>query len=92
MPEVEIYTTAVCPYCIAAKRLLKEQGVEFTEHGLDFKPGERRELSEKLDGWRTVPMVFVDGRFIGGYTELREFAAHGGLENALSENRPSTPG
>lgn len=65
-----VYTTTVCPYCQSAKRLLTEKNVSFEEIGLDDKPDLRMELSEKFGGWRTVPMIVLDGEFIGGYTEL----------------------
>ena len=90
MPDVKIYTTSVCPYCVAAKRLLQDQGIGFEEIRLDFDPGTRRRLSEQLNGWRTVPMVFVRDDFVGGFTELRELASQGGLEG-LSGTDPSTP-
>ena len=65
-----IYTTSVCHYCQSAKRLLTEKNIDFEEVGLDDKPDLRMELSEKFKGWRTVPMIVLDGEFIGGYTEL----------------------
>lgn len=65
-----VYTTTICPYCQSAKRLLTEKNVSFEEIGLDDKPDLRMELSEKFGGWRTVPMIVLDGEFIGGYTEL----------------------
>jgi glutaredoxin 3 len=91
MSDVKIYTTSVCPYCLAAKRLLHEQGVVFEEIRLDFDPQERRRLSEQLNGWRTVPMVFIGDDFVGGFTELRELASRGGLDD-LSGIDPSMPG
>lgn len=65
-----IYTTQVCPYCQAAKRLLQDKGIAFEEITLDDKLDLRMELSEKFNGWRTVPMIVLNGKFIGGYTEL----------------------
>ena len=65
-----IYTSSVCPYCQSAKRLLTEKNIDFEEVGLDDKPDLRMELSEKFKGWRTVPMIVLDGEFIGGYTDL----------------------
>lgn len=70
MHNTTIYTTSVCPYCQSAKRLLTEKGVSFEEIGLDAKPELRTELSEKFGGWRTVPMIVLEGEFIGGYSEL----------------------
>ena len=65
-----VYTTNVCPYCQSAKRLLTEKNISFEEVGLDDKPDLRMELSEKFGGWRTVPMIVLDGEFIGGYDDL----------------------
>lgn len=65
-----IYTTQTCPYCQSAKQLLQDKGIVFAEIALDDKPDLRVELSEKFNGWRTVPMIILDGEFIGGYTEL----------------------
>ena len=65
-----VYTTQVCPYCQSAKRLLQDKGIAFEEIALDDKPDLRMELSQKFNGWRTVPMIVLNGEFIGGYTEL----------------------
>jgi glutaredoxin 3 len=90
MSDVKIYTTSVCPYCLAAKRLLQDRGVGYEEIRLDFDPDARRRLSQQLNGWRTVPMVFVREDFVGGFTELRDLALRGGLDD-LSGSGPSTP-
>ncbi len=65
-----VYTTSVCPYCQSAKRLLTEKNISFKEIALDAQPDLRTELSDKFGGWRTVPMIVLNGEFIGGYTEL----------------------
>ena len=83
MNPVTIYTTALCPYCHAASRLLSGLGVEFEEIRLDGRPEERARLSEENGGWRTVPMIFVGDRFIGGFTELRELHRSGELRELL---------
>jgi glutaredoxin 3 len=64
-----LYTTRICPYCVAAKRLLGRVGVAFEEVDLSMNHGLRAELSDAT-GWRTVPMIFVEGRFVGGYDDL----------------------
>lgn len=61
-----------CPYCEQAKALLKQQGIEFEER----KIGDgytREDLLESVPTARTVPQIFLDGKLIGGYTELREY-------------------
>ena len=65
MAKVEIYTTMMCPYCHAAKRLLKQKGVDFIEFDATFKPEARREMTERAAGNYTVPQIFVDGVHIG---------------------------
>jgi glutaredoxin 3 len=70
LAKVEIYTTGFCPYCIRAKSLLKQKGVAFEE--IDASDPEVRELMiERAGGRRTVPEIFINGRIIGGYDELK---------------------
>jgi len=58
MPKVEIYTTPWCPYCHAAKSLLQEKGVDYTE--VDVSDGDiRAAMIEKAHGRRTVPQIFI---------------------------------
>jgi len=82
MREVKIYTTEVCPYCVQAKRLLTQLKVHYEEISLEDKPDLRRKLSEENNGYRTVPMIFIDGKFIGGYTELAALHKQGKLIEA----------
>lgn len=79
MRGVTVYTTAICPYCFAAKRLLGSLDIAFEEISLDGRPEERLALSEQHGGWRTVPMIFVGERLIGGYNELKKLARSGEL-------------
>ncbi len=83
MTKVTIYTTSVCPYCHAAKRLLHSEGIAFQEIPLDDEIELRRRLARKHAGWRTVPMVFIGERFVGGFSELRELHTRGGLRPLL---------
>lgn len=69
--DVIVYTTDVCPYCQQAKRLLTERQIPFKEVSLVGNDELRTKLSEENGGWRTVPMIFADGKFIGGYDDLR---------------------
>jgi glutaredoxin 3 len=82
MREVKIYTTEVCPYCVQAKRLLTQLKVPYEEISLEDKPELRRKLSKENNGYRTVPMIFIDGKFIGGYTELAALHKQGKLIEA----------
>ncbi len=79
MREVKIYTTHICPYCVQAKRLLTQLKLPYEEIGLDDKPELRQKLSQENRGYRTVPMIFIDDQFIGGYTELLALQKQGKL-------------
>lgn len=79
MRDVKVYTTSYCGYCGAAKKLLQQVGLPFEEIGLDDKPELRRKLSEENGHYRTVPMIFIDGKFIGGYTDLQALHRQGML-------------
>lgn len=72
MSKAIVYTTIYCSYCQAAKQLLTDHDIEFEEIALDDKPELRTKISEANGGWRTVPMIFIDDKFIGGYQELRK--------------------
>lgn len=69
---VRIYTRPWCSYCVAAMRLFDSVAVAYEEIHLDQHPGLRERLAERTDGWRTVPMIFIGERFIGGYTDAIE--------------------
>lgn len=79
MKEVKVYTGAFCSYCNATKKLLQTAGVAFEEIGLDDQPELRRKLSEENGHYRTVPMIFIDGTFIGGFTDLQTLHKNGQL-------------
>lgn len=70
MAQAEIYTSAICPYCVAAKNFLKNRGVEYSEVRVDREPGKREEMLARSAGLRTVPQIFVNGVHVGGYDEL----------------------
>ena len=83
MAEVTIYTTVYCPYCTAARALLEDKGVTFTEIDVTGKPAERRSLVERTGGRTTVPQIFIDAAPIGGYDELAELDREGRLDAML---------
>ncbi len=85
MAEVVIYATKMCPYCHAAKRLLREKGVAFTEIDVTFDPAGRREMTQKAGGRHTVPQIFIGGRHIGGYDDMAALDAAGKLDPLLTE-------
>ena len=69
MARILMYSTTWCGYCVRAKVLLEERGLEFEEIAMDDDPAFRQKLLE-LTGRLTVPQIFIDGEPIGGYTEL----------------------
>ena len=79
MQVVKMYTTAVCPYCIRAKQLLKARGVaEIEEVRIDLLPAER-ELMMSSTGRRTVPQIFIGSTHVGGCDDLVALDSRGGL-------------
>jgi glutaredoxin 3 len=78
-----MYTTEWCGYCVRAKALLDSKGIEYDEIRLDNDPQFRQKLLELTDGW-TVPQILIDGRPIGGYTELWRLDKSGSLDEQLA--------
>ena len=79
MPHVKMYTTAVCPYCVRAKQLLKARGVEHIEEvRIDQLPQERDRMMA-LTGRRTVPQIFIGDKHVGGCDDLMALDSQGGL-------------
>lgn len=70
MNRVEIYTTAVCPYCVSAKQFLKHKGLVYEEVRVDLDPARREEMLVRSAGRRTVPQIFVNGAHVGGFDDL----------------------
>jgi glutaredoxin 3 len=79
MQAVKMYTTAVCPYCIRAKQLLKAKGVEQIEEiRIDLDPAQRDHMMQ-ITSRRTVPQIFVGDTHVGGCDDLMALDAKGGL-------------
>ncbi len=79
-----MYTSAVCPYCINAERLLVSKGVtEINKVRIDLQPERREEMMQKT-GRRTVPQIYIDDRHIGGFDDLRALDLAGGLDPLLA--------
>lgn len=79
MQPVTMYTTAVCPYCIRAKQILKARGVEdINEIRVDMQPQERAKMME-ITGRRTVPQIFIGDTHVGGCDDLMALDSRGGL-------------
>lgn len=84
MADVEIYTTGLCPYCIAAKRLLKAKGVGFVEHNVTMDRAGRAAMTRRAGGRTSVPQIFIGETHVGGCDELYALERTGDL-NALLE-------
>lgn len=84
MAKIVMYTTASCPYCMNAERLLTHRGVsDIDKIRVDLQPELRMEMMEKT-GRRTVPQIYIDERHIGGFEELRALDLAGELEPLLA--------
>jgi glutaredoxin 3 len=70
MSKIELYSTAVCPYCVSAKNLLKAKGLEWTEVRIDTDPAQRDAMLTRSGGRRTVPQIFVNDQHVGGFDDL----------------------
>lgn len=81
--KVEIYTTPFCPYCVAAKRLLTQKGVDYVEIDVMRQPVERETMTRRASGRRTVPQIFIDGVGVGGSDELHALEREGKLDALL---------
>jgi glutaredoxin 3 len=87
MNAVRMYTTQVCPYCVRAKALLKQRGVDaIDEVRIDLDPAQREQMIA-LTGRRTVPQIFIGNTHVGGCDDLVALDGRGGLQPLL---HPST--
>jgi len=84
MPQVEIYTTPLCGFCHAAKRLLTRKGIDFSEIDVAANPDRRPEMIRRANGGRTVPQIFIGDTHIGGCDELFELESDGKLDALLA--------
>lgn len=85
MRTVEIYTTPYCPYCHAAKRLLQKKGVSYAEIDVSQDPDLRVKMTQRANGRRTVPQIFIGGQHVGGSDELHALDHAGKLDPMLAE-------
>ncbi len=86
-----MYTTRVCPYCVAAKNLLKSRGLEWSEIRVDADPAQRDRMLERSRGRRSVPQIFVNGHHVGGYDELVTADRSGELARLLDDTAGGAP-
>ncbi len=83
MNTIEIYTSPLCGYCHAAKRLLAEKGISYTEHDVARAPDRRQEMLSRAGGRQTVPQIFVGETHIGGYDDMATLDRAGKLDPLL---------
>ena len=84
MKPVEIYTSPLCGFCHAAKRLLKEKGVTFSEVNVLAQPGRKAEMIKRANGGRTVPQIFIGDTHVGGCDDLYALERAGKLDDLLA--------
>lgn len=82
--EVLIYTTTYCPYCTAAKQLLRKKNVSYEEVGVDGRD-DMRDWLIKASGQRTVPQIFINGKAMGGFSDISALDKAGKLDGLLAE-------
>jgi glutaredoxin 3 len=85
MARVLMYTTAICPYCVNAKKLLAQKGVNVEEIRVDQNPQLRSEMMQK-SGQRTVPQIWIGEFHVGGFTDLWALDKQGKLDGLLQNN------
>lgn len=83
MPEIIVYTKDYCPYCHAAKDLLRKKGAAFTEIDIQKHPERRAEMIQKAGGRSTVPQIFIGGRHVGGCDDIHALDGAGKLDPML---------
>jgi glutaredoxin 3 len=86
MPLIEIYTTRYCPYCHAAKALLKSKGAAFTEIDVSGSNELRKKMVERANGGYTVPQIFIGDVHVGGCDDLHALDDAGKLDSLLAGN------
>ncbi len=84
MQPVTIYTTQMCGFCHAAKRLLTSKGVEFTEIDVAMNPDKRQEMMARANGGYTVPQIFIAEAHVGGCDDLYDLERVGKLDSMLA--------
>lgn len=85
MIRVEIYTTAICPYCVSAKNFLTQRGWAYDEIRVDSDPVRREDMLKRSGGRRTVPQIFINDVHVGGFDDLVA-ADRAGRLRELTEN------
>ncbi len=85
MKKILIYSSNICPYCIAAKRLLENLNLKFKEKVIDNQPSLRNEMCNISNGRNTVPQIFIGDKHVGGYDDLKLIYETGELMRLINE-------
>jgi glutaredoxin 3 len=80
-PDIVVYSTGWCPYCVRARTLLERKGLPFREVKVDEDPAEREAMLARSGGRRTVPQIFIGERHVGGFDELYALDKSGQLDS-----------
>lgn len=83
MPQIDIYTKFLCPYCSRAKALLETKGVDFTEIDISMGGAKRQQMLERSGGRSTVPQIFIGDTHVGGSDDLNALEEAGKLDALL---------
>jgi glutaredoxin 3 len=81
--NVEIYTWSRCPFCIRAKALLEQKGVNFTEYCIDGDEVARAKMAQRAKGRRSLPQIFINNKHIGGCDDMYDLDVQGKLNPML---------
>lgn len=85
MPKITVYSTAVCPYCVAAKNLITKRGYSYEEVRIDTDPEQRQRMME-LSKRRSVPQIFIGDHHVGGFDELSAMDREGGFVAMMEQS------
>ncbi len=86
MPGIKIYSTKMCPFCFAAKTLLKRKGASYEEIDVTFDSTTRSKMSELAGGATSVPQIWIGERHVGGFDDLNALDAAGELDPLLAQS------
>ncbi len=85
MNRVKVYSTGTCPICVKTKTLLDKWGVGYDEVRIDLDRKAMQEFADVTNNARTVPQIVIDGKHIGGFSELTELHMDGELDDLLPQ-------
>ena len=85
MQKIEIYSGPFCGYCMRAKALLKQKGLDYVEYDVTADASRREEMMQRTGGARSIPQIFINDRHVGGSDELQALSKSGELDNWLQD-------